>query len=388
MSTILIQKAFKYRLKPNKEQDLLFRKTNGCVRYVWNKALFEIKSCLNDKHYPNYFENAKKLTFWKQHEDNAFLKEVAIDALQQILIDLDRACKDGFKKEKGFPRFKKKGKDDRGFRFPANIKIDGDHIFLPKAGWVKFQNSRKIKGEIRNATVTYKAGHWYVSVQTQFEKKVKERKRKKIGVDFGVTKLATLSNGHQVEPINALRKFEKILAKEQRSLARKQKDSNRYNRKKLKAQKVYKKITDVRRDYLHKFTSNLSKSHAVIVIEDLRVSNMSKSAKGTIEEPGVNVKAKSGLNKSILDQGWFEARQMLEYKQRWSGGKLVVVPAQYTSQKCSKCGHTEKANRRSQAVFKCQSCGLKLNADYNASLNILAAGNTVLASGDISSVAS
>ncbi|AFG42634.1 RNA-guided endonuclease TnpB family protein [Escherichia coli] len=139
----------------------------------------------------------------------------------------------------------------------------------------------------------------------------------------------------------------------------------------------------IRRDYLHKVTTTVSKNHAMIVIEDLKVSNMSKSAAGTVSLPGRNVRAKSGLNRSILDQGWYEIRRQLAYKQLWRGGQVLAVPPAYTSQRCVCCGHTAKENRLSQSKFRCQVCGYTANADVNGARNILAAGHAVLACGEM-----
>ena len=144
-------------------------------------------------------------------------------------------------------------------------------------------------------------------------------------------------------------------------------------------QALHSRIANIRRDYLHKVTTTVSKNHAMIVIEDLKVSNMSKSAAGTVSQPGRNARAKSGLNRSILDQGWFELRRQLEYKQLWRGGQVLVINPAYTSQKCACCGHTAKENRRSQSKFVCQSCGYTANADVNGARNILAAGHARLA---------
>ena len=145
---------------------------------------------------------------------------------------------------------------------------------------------------------------------------------------------------------------------------------------------VHSKIANVRKDYLHKLTTQLSKSHATIVLEDLKVANMSQSAKGTKDKPGRYVKAKSGLNRSILDQGWFEFKRQLTYKQLWRGGKVVMIPANHTSQQCSQCGHICSLNRQSQSVFMCQACNHSSNADINAAKNILAAGHAVIACGE------
>ncbi|EEE9143569.1 IS200/IS605 family element transposase accessory protein TnpB, partial [Salmonella enterica subsp. enterica serovar Plymouth] len=140
-------------------------------------------------------------------------------------------------------------------------------------------------------------------------------------------------------------------------------------------------IANIRRDYLHKVTSEISKNHAMIVIEDLKVGNMSKSAKGTAEQHGRNVRAKSGLNRSILDQGWYELRRQPEYKQLWRGGQVLAIPPAYTSQRCACCGHTAKENRLSQSRLECLECGYTENADINGARNILAAGHAVLACG-------
>ncbi|EPC5754974.1 RNA-guided endonuclease InsQ/TnpB family protein, partial [Klebsiella pneumoniae] len=168
------------------------------------------------------------------------------------------------------------------------------------------------------------------------------------------------------------------LARLQRQLARKVKFSANWKKQKARTPRLHSHIASIRRDYLHKVTTTVSKNHAMIVIEDLKVSSMSKSAAGTVDEPGRNVAAKSGLNRAILDQGWYEMRRQLEYKQRWRGGEVQTVNPAYTSQKCSCCGHTAKKNRQSQAVFVCVACGYEANADINGARNILAAGHAVL----------
>ena len=165
-------------------------------------------------------------------------------------------------------------------------------------------------------------------------------------------------------------------------MARKQKFSKNWGKAKAKVQKLHSMIANVRRDFLHKTSTAISKNHALVCIEDLKVSKMSRSAKGSKEQPGRNVKAKSGLNRSILDQGWSEFRRQLEYKEGWLGGLVVAVPPQYTSQRCSCCGHVEAANRTSQEHFTCVACGFDANADFNAARNILAAGHAVIACGE------
>jgi len=150
---------------------------------------------------------------------------------------------------------------------------------------------------------------------------------------------------------------------------------------KARIRKLHARIADIRLDHLHKLSTRLSKNHAVIVIEDLQIRNMSRSASGAVEQPGRNIRAKAGLNRSILDQGWFEFRRQLEYKQAWRGGMVIAVDLRHTSRRCPACGHAAKANRASQSYFECVACGYTAQADVNAARNILEAGHAVMACG-------
>ena len=236
---------------------------------------------------------------------------------------------------------------------------------------------------IAHCTVSFKSGHWYISFQVEQEVvKPKHQSTSAIGLDVGIANFITLSDGSQLKPLNSFRKHEKRLAIEQRKLSRKVKFSSNWLKQKNKIQKLHTLIANCRKDFLHKTSHQTSKNHAMIAIEDLRVSNMSKSAKGNAEEHGKNVKAKSGLNKGILDQGWFEFRRQLEYKQLWNGGLVVAVPAQYTSQTCPCCGHVSKDNRKTQAHFECVECRYTNNADIVGALNILERGHRLLACGE------
>lgn len=198
---------------------------------------------------------------------------------------------------------------------------------------------------------------------------------------MGVTNTITTSNHNQMKPID-ITKEEYKLKKTQKALARKVKYSKRFNKAKQRINKLHTKISNKRKNHLHQISHKLSKNHALIIVEDLKIANMTKSAKGNSQKHGKNVKAKSGLNKSILHQSWGELVRQIEYKLEWLGGELIKVDPKYTSQKCNKCGHIEKGNRKSQAHFECKSCGHIDNADINASKNILAAGLAVLARGE------
>ena len=155
--------------------------------------------------------------------------------------------------------------------------------------------------------------------------------------------------------------------------------SNNWKKAKVRVQRIHSRIGNARRDYLHKCSTTISQNHAMVCIEDLKVRHMSQSAAGTTEQPGRNVRAKSGLNKAILDQGWFEFRRQLDYKLAWVGGWLVAVPPHYTSQTCPECGHCHKANRPTQAQFVCVACGVKENADLVGAINVLRAGHAQFA---------
>ncbi|HAL1758264.1 TPA: IS200/IS605 family element transposase accessory protein TnpB, partial [Escherichia coli] len=322
---------------------------------------------------------------WKNATETQWLKDSPSQPLQQSLKDLERAYKNFFQKRAAFPRFKKRGQND-AFRYPQGVKLDQENsrIFLPKLGWMRYRNSRQVTGVVKNVTVSQSCGKWYISIQTESEVSTPVHpSASMVGLDAGVAKLATLSDGTVFEPVNSFQKNQKTLARLQRQLSRKVKFSNNWQKQKRKIQRLHSCIANIRRDYLHKVTTTVSKNHAMIVIEDLKVSNMSKSAAGTVSQPGRNVRAKSGLNRSILDQGWYEMRRQLEHKQLWSGGQVLAVPLAYTSQRCACCGHTAKENRLSQSKFRCQVCGYTANADVNGARNILAAGHAVLACGEM-----
>ena len=165
-------------------------------------------------------------------------------------------------------------------------------------------------------------------------------------------------------------------------LTKKVKFSNNWKKAKAQIQRIHTRIANTWKDFLHKASCQISQNHAMIAIEDLQVRNMSKSAKGNSEQHGKRVKQKSGLNRSILDQGWCEFRRQLEYKAAWNGGFVVAVPPQYTSQTCPCCGHVSKDNRQKQAKFECVECGFEENADVVGAINILARGHRVLACGE------
>jgi putative transposase len=382
-----IRKAFKFRLNPRSDQAQKMVEFAGANRFVWNKALaMNLFRLENKQPLLWYNELAFWLKVWKSSEDYGFLKTVHSQPLQQTLKNVEKAFKDGFDKKqplKHIPKFKRKGVSG-SFRYPQGVKVDPacNKVFLPKIGWVKYRNSRQVIGDVKNMTISRKGNYWYVSIQTEYEAELKRHESTSmIGVDMGVTRFATLSDGSYVEPLNSFRKLSKKLAFEQRKLSKKVRFSANWKKQKQTITRLHERIANARLDFLHKTSTNISKNHAMIVVENLKVRNMSKSAKGSIEQPGKHVKAKSGLNKSILDQGWGMFVSFLEYKQAWSGGGVLRVNPQYTSQTCPSCHHVGRENRKSQRAFECTECGFKANADLVGALNVLERGHRLLACG-------
>ena len=408
-----INKAYKFRLEPNAEQELVLNKLLGSARFVWNQILAVSFEMLANNERINKVNLVNKIPELRKKPECAFLENSSNGvSLQQKVRDLGDAWGKFFNKkeqaklkQKPFrakkprffklsdggevqlrplmPRFKKKsdGYDSiRIVQFGRYCWVKGNQVKLPNdIGVVKFRKSQNIVGEIKNVTISKHVGKWYVSfgAENTVEAPVHPSKSA-IGIDLGIKKLITTSSGQVFDPINSFKANQVKLARLQRKLRKKNKFSQNWKKLNLKINTLHHHIANIRHDYLHKVTTTLSKNHAMIVVEDLKVANMSKSAKGSIEKKGKNVKAKSGLNKSILDQGWSMLVGMLEYKQQWRGGLLVKVDPRYTSQTCSSCGHVAKENRLTQANFECVSCCFSENADINASRNILAVGHIVL----------
>lgn len=377
--------AFKFELIPDGEQQRDMRRFAGSCRFVYNKAL-----ALQQAHYAeskkklSYAGLCKQLTEWRKNVETKWLSETHSQPLQQTLKDLERAYKNFFEKRADFPRFKKKGVSDR-FRYPQGFKLDQNNsrVFLPKLGWVRYRNSRDVPGTVKNITVSQSSGKWFASIQTQREvEQPVPTATTAIGIDVGIARFATMSDETFIAPLNSFREHQQRLAKYQRRMSRKVKFSNNWKKAKARVQMIHTDIANARKDFLHKATTTISQNHALVCIEDLQVRNMSKSAKGNSEQPGKKVRQKSGLNRSILDQGWGEFRRQLEYKATWHGGMLLAVPAHNTSRTCPCCGHIAKENRQTQAQFLCVDCSYENNADVVGAINVLERGYRLLACGE------
>ncbi len=389
---MIIQKSFKYELRLTSSQEEACCQIAGACRFVWNKSLALKKEAWEkDKKNIHRFELDRFLTEWKNELD--WLSFPPSQSLQQVNKDLDVAFKNFFrrlkekKEDPGFPKFKKKGRND-SFRIPQGVCLADQLskkvgvVKVPKLGKFFFTKTREIEGSIKHATISRMCDGWYISFNCKVE--IIDPKKEKeliVGIDRGVKRFVMCSDGKEIKGVSPFKRNSKKLARFQKELSKKKKFSSNWGKIKIKIKTIHLHIRNIRKDFLHKASSQIANSHSIIVMEKLQTKNMTKSAKGTIDNPGKNVTAKRGLNRSILDQGWYMFQQFVEYKMLWTGGRVVYVNPRYTSQRCSVCGHTSKENRKTQTFFCCLSCMHKENADLNAAKNILAEGHSVLACG-------
>ena len=270
-----IRKAYKVRLKTNIEIETKLSRFCGSARFLWNKSLaMNLERLENKQALLWYNELAFWLTLWKRSDEYSFLKECPSQVLQQKLRDLERAFREGFDKSqplKRIPVFKRKGSGD-GIRFPQGFKIDNRKIFLPRIGWVGFYKSFNIEGKVKNITVSTKGEKWYASIQVEQTIEIgKHPSDSEIGIDAGVKCFAAISDGTMVEGIHSFRKHENKLAREHRKLSRKQKGSQNWKKQKRKISCLHINIANVRSDFLHKLSTQISKNHAKVYVEGLQL---------------------------------------------------------------------------------------------------------------------
>lgn len=356
----MVNKAYKIRIYPNKKQRILIAKTFGCCRFVYNYFLAErIKLYKEEGKTLSAFDTHKLLTPLKQQLE--WLKEPDKCSLQNALINLDRAYKMFFKGS-GYPRFKSKRNNHNSYTTNQSIRIFDKYIQLPKLGKVKFRGKYDIQGRIVSATVSQEpSGKYYVSLCCEEEIEQLPKTNQSIGIDLGLKDFAILSNGIKIPNLKYLVKSEKRLAKLQRELSRKPKGSSNRNKARIKVARCYEKITNQRKDFLQKLSTQLVRDYDNICIEDLNVEGMVKN---------------HNLAKSISDASWSEFVRQLTYKCEWYGKQLIKVDRFYpSSQLCNNCGYKNKAVKDLKIRYwTCPECGNEVDRDINASKNILREG--------------
>jgi len=370
--------AHKIALNPNNRQATYFAKAAGTARFAYNWALAEWKrqyeawKADNKLPKPSHFSLDKQLNAIKS-EQFPWMLEVTKDAPQKAIIQLGAAFKNFWAGRAKYPKFRKKGVHDRFTIANDRFSIQGNKIRIPKLGWVRMRNPLRFSGKILSATVSRVADRWYVSitVETDHVPMRPAENQGAVGVDLGVSAMATLSTGEKVvgpKPQKALLSRLKRLS---RRLSRKQKGSANRAKARMRLARLHARIANIRQDALHKLTSNLTRRFHTIAIEDLNVRGMLKN---------------HCLARSIADMGFFEFRRQLEYKAERRGGLVVVVDRWFPSSKtCSVCGVKQEKMPLGIRQWTCPDCGSIHDRDVNAAKNILAYGLAALSSPTASS---
>ncbi|MEV4185590.1 transposase [Streptosporangium canum] len=375
----------RYRLQPTPAQQRALAEHCGHARFVWNLAVEQHAHWRPGlKGAPGFAEQCRQLT--EARADHRWLAAGSVTVQQQALRDFAQATANFFAKTHRRPTWRKAGRHE-GFRIIAvkagdvrRLSRNVGEVKIPKVGWVRFRWSRAVPEGVKSYRVTRDtAGRWYVAFAALPEPVPAPGTGEVVGVDRGVAVSAALSTG---ELLNAptLRETEKgRLQRLLRKLARAKRGSNRRAKVKAAIATLKARETDRRKDWIEKTSTDLARRFDVIAVEDLNIRGMTRSAKGTLEAPGRNVRAKAGLNRGILAAGWGQLVTRLEHK---AASRIVKINPAYTSQRCSACGIVDREARESQAVFRCRSCGYAANADVNAARNIKhAAGHAVSARG-------
>ncbi|MFZ2727863.1 MAG: RNA-guided endonuclease TnpB family protein [Methylococcaceae bacterium] len=352
-------KAFKYRIYPTKQQEILLNKTFGCVRVVWNHNVE-----IFNKYDKNLTEQEQPLTSTELRKKFKWMQEISAAALQQKEMDFKTFKNNYFsktrKKKIGRPSFKKKH-NNQSFRLPnQKFSLKDNRIRLEKIGKIKIVIDREVPINSKFMSVTIsknKSNQFFASVLVEMEIIPKEKTGKSIGIDIGITNFLTLSNNTIVDNPRYFRESQTKLAKAQKHLSRKLKDSKRRQKANLKVARIHINIANKRKDFIHKETTKLINEYDIIAIEDLNVAGMVKNHK---------------LAKSISDASFAEFYNVLSYKADWYGKEIIKIDRWFASSKtCSCCGWKDNDLTLSDRVFKCEICGLELDRDINASKNIL-----------------
>ncbi|MBY7144753.1 IS200/IS605 family element transposase accessory protein TnpB [Virgibacillus sp. NKC19-3] len=373
-----VHKGYKFRIYPNKEQEILISKTIGCSRFVFNHFLAQWNDVYKETGKGlTYHSCSAKLTQLKK--ELFWLKEVDSIAIQSSLKSLADSYSRFFKKQNKVPRFKSKKHKVQSYTTKhtnGNIAIVGNRIKLPKLGLVRFAKSRDVQGRIFNATIRRNpSGNYFVSILAEVEVQPLEKTESSIGIDLGITDFAILSDGRKFDNHNFTSNMEMKLKREQRKLSRRALhakkngmnllDGKNYQKQKIKVARLHERLMNQREDFLHKLSTEIIKNHDIICIEDLSIKGMLRNHK---------------LAKSISDVSWSAFVTKLEYKAKWYGKTIVKISRWFpSSQVCSGCGHQDGKKSLEIRDWTCPVCHEHHDRDVNASKNILVEGLRTLA---------
>ncbi len=365
----MTERAYRFRFYPTTEQENLLRRTMGCVRLVYNKALaVRTEGWYEKQQRIGYTQTSSLLTEWKKQEHLDFLNEVSCVPLQQCLRHLQTAFTNFWAKRAKYPNFKKKKNGGSAEFTKSAFKWKDGKLFLAKSKEpLNIVWSRFFPQDCKPSTVTVKldpSGRWFVSILVKDPTiKPLPKTGKQVGIDVGITNLITTSDGKKVANPKQFNRLYKKLRRKQKALSRKTKGSNNRYKARLQVAKIHAKIKDSRSDFLHKLTTRLVRENDLIAIEDLAIKNMVKNHK---------------LAKSISDASWGEFNRQLEYKCEWYGKELIRIDRYFPSSKrCGNCGHIVDKLPLNIREWECPECGTTHDRDLNASENILAAGQAV-----------
>jgi len=361
-----IQKSYKFRLYPNTQQVEQLNREFGCARFVWNQGLIRREYAYQQwgVSLSSAYDISSQITGLKKLESHTWLKDATAGALQQKLIDQDKAFDNFFKGRASFPKFKKKShvqsiRYQMDQRCVLNNYRAGELLKLPKLGELKVKWSQIPGGIPKMVTVSKSAsGKYFVSFMCEVEQGLKPMTGKVVGIDVGIKDVVVTSDGFHSGAPKYTYYYQRRLNKAQRVLSRKKKGSNGWKKQRIVVARIHEKIANSRKDFLHKLTTKLVSENDVICVEDLNVSGMMKNR---------------CLSKAVADVGIFELNRQLEYKASWYGKQVVKISRWEPSTKtCSSCGQV-RIMKLSQRVYECE-CGLVLDRDLNAAINIKMAG--------------
>ncbi len=355
----MFEKAYKIELKPTQAQINLLLKHFGCSRFVYNQMLADrIKLYETEKKSSTAYTDINKLPEMKREYE--WLKEVDSTSLQISCQHLDQSYKNFFREKKGFPKFHKKGQNDSYTTRNPRIKSKR-RLHLPKIGEIVTKENLPINKQYTKATISRKGNRFFVSILCKVDIQPKPKTEQEVGIDLGIADLAILSTGEKFENQKFLEKASKKLAREQRRMSKMQKGSNNRNKQRLRVARLHMRITNMRKDYLQKVSTDIVNRFDKIVVENLQVQNMQKNRY---------------LARSIASASWSEFCRMLKYKCRWYGKEFIEVAPQNTSKNCSECGYKNDKLRLADRSWVCPECGVLHDRDINASINILEKSRT------------